>query len=123
MSATEPRLPGPDHPITIDRHPERVVVRVGDHVVADSTDALVLREAGYPPVYYLPLSDLDEAVLRDSDTTSWCPYKGTASYYSVDAGHGVVEDAVWYYPEAHEAVAEITNHAAFYPDRAQIDAA
>ncbi len=122
MSATEPKLPGPDHPITIEPHPARVVVRVGDHVVADSDQALALHEAGYPPVFYLPLADLDQAVLRDSETTTWCPYKGTASYYSIDTGDGVVADAIWYYPEAHEAVGEISGHAAFYPDRVQIDA-
>ena len=121
MSATEAKLPGPDHPITIDPEPARVVVSVNDRIVADSTHALVLREAGHPPVHYLPLADLDRSLVRDSETTSWCPYKGTAAYYSIDAGDGLVEDAIWYYPRAHDAVSQISGHAAFYPDRAQID--
>ena len=121
MSATEPKLPGPDHPITIEPHPGRVVVRLGDRVVADTTDALELHEAAYPPVLYLPLADLDDASITDSDTTSWCPYKGTASYYSIDTGDGLVEDAIWYYPEPHDAVSQIAGHAAFYPDRVRID--
>ena len=124
MSATEarePKLPGPDHPITIEAHPGRVVVSAGDHVVADSTNALGLAEAGYPEVLYVPLTDLDASVLHDSETTSWCPYKGTASYYSIDTGDGVIEDAIWYYPEAHEAVGQISGHAAFYPDKVQIE--
>ncbi len=120
MSTTQPRLPGPDHPITIQPATVRVVVSAGEHVIADSTDALVLQEASYPPVYYLPLADLDQAALRDSETTSWCPYKGTASYYSVDAGDGLLKDVIWFYPDAHEAVAEISGHAAFYPDRVTI---
>jgi len=121
VSATEPKLPGPDHPITIEPHPGRVVVRLGDRIVADTTDALELHEAGYPPVLYLPLADLDDASITDSDTTSWCPYKGTASYYSIDTGDGLVEDAIWYYPEPHDAVSQIAGHAAFYPDRVRID--
>ena len=121
MSATQPRLPGPDHPITVSDHPARVVVSVGDHVIADSTEALELREASYPPVLYLPLADLDRSVLTDSQTTSYCPYKGEASYFSITTPDGVLEDAVWYYETAYDAVGEISGHAAFYPDRVQID--
>lgn len=121
MSTTERKLPGPDHPITIEPHPGRVVVRAGDSVVADTTRALALREASYPAVLYVPVDDLRRDALRDSDTSTYCPYKGTASYWSLDAGGTVVQDAVWYYPEPHEAVGEIAGHAAFYPDRVQIE--
>ena len=121
MSATQPRLPGPDHPITVSPHPSRVVVSVGEQIVADSTKALELREAGHPPVLYLPLSDLDRSALTDSDATSYCPYKGDASYFSVTTPDGVLEDVVWYYTAPYDAVAEIADHAAFYPDRVQID--
>ena len=121
MSTLEHKLPGPDHPITIEPHPGRVVVRAGGRVVADTTRALALREAGYPPMLYLPVDDLPREVLRDSETTTYCPYKGTASYWSLDTGEGVVADAVWYYPEPYEAVGEIAGHAAFYPDRVEIE--
>ena len=122
MSTTQPRPPGPDHPITVSGHPARVVVSVGDHIVADSTDALELREAGHSPVLYLPLHDLDRSVLTESETTSYCPYKGEANYFSITTPDGVLPDAVWYYKTPYDAVGEISGHAAFYPDRVQIDA-
>ena len=75
--------PTDKHPITIAPTDGRVVVRVGGTVVADSNHALTLREASYPPVQYIPLADVDPAVLRPSQTATYCPYKGEASYYSV----------------------------------------
>jgi len=63
----EPKIPGPDHPITIEKTGLRVVVRVGAHVVADTTQALTLREAAYPPVQYIPLEDVDQTLLASSE--------------------------------------------------------
>jgi uncharacterized protein (DUF427 family) len=121
MSASAPLIPGPDHPITIETSSAHVVVTAGASVVADSSNALTLHEANYPPVYYVPLDDVDSELLESSDTTSYCPYKGEASYYSVRTGDGVVEDAIWFYDEPYDAVSEIAGHVAFYPDRVQID--
>ena len=121
MSASAPLIPGPDHPITIEASSAHVVVTAGATVVADSSNALTLHEANYPPVYYVPLDDVDSELLESSDTTSYCPYKGAASYYSVRTGDGVVEDAIWFYDEPYDAVSEIAGHVAFYPDRVQID--
>jgi uncharacterized protein (DUF427 family) len=121
MSASAPLIPGPDHPITIETSSAHVVVKAGDSVVADSSNALTLHEANYPPVYYVPLADVDSELLESSDTTSYCPYKGEASYYSVRTGDGVVEDAIWFYDDPYDAVSEIAGHVAFYPDRVQID--
>jgi uncharacterized protein (DUF427 family) len=115
-------IPGPDHPITVEPADVRVVVTAGDTVVADSAKALVLREASYPPAYYLPMADVDEAVLRPSQTQTYCPYKGDASYYSVAGPDGEITDAVWTYATPYEAVAEIAGHVAFYPDRVSITA-
>jgi uncharacterized protein (DUF427 family) len=121
VSTTEPKIPGPDHPITVAASPARVVVSAGDRIIADTTHALEMREASYPAVIYVPLADVDPKVLAESGTTSYCPYKGEAAYYSVTTHDGVIEDALWYYPEPYDAVAEIAGHAAFYPDRVQID--
>ena len=121
MSASAPLIPGPDHPITIETSSAHVVVKAGTSVVADSSNALTLHEAGYSPVYYVPLADVDSEMLESSDTTSYCPYKGEASYYSVRTGDGVVEDAIWFYDEPYDAVSEIAGHVAFYADRVQID--
>jgi uncharacterized protein (DUF427 family) len=113
----EPKIPGPDHPITVEPSGLHVVVRVGSQVVADTTKALTLREASYPPVQYIPLEDVDQALLTASATHTYCPYKGEASYYNLA---GDQPDAVWYYPNPYDAVADIANHVAFYPDKVDI---
>jgi uncharacterized protein (DUF427 family) len=90
-------------------------------VIADTTVALTLREAGYPPVQYVPLTDVDPRRLRRSNSATYCPYKGDASYYSVVTGDGEIVDAGWTYEQPYPAVAEIAGHVAFYPDRVQIE--
>jgi len=115
------RIPDVTHPITIEPGSGRVVVEVDGQVVAESSNVLVLREASYPAVYYVPLEDVDRALLRRSNTTSHCPYKGDASYYSIVVPHGrEVTDAIWAYENPYPAVAEIAGHVAFYPDRVTI---
>ncbi|RTL64685.1 MAG: DUF427 domain-containing protein [Pseudonocardiaceae bacterium] len=114
------KIPGPDHPITVEPGGVRVVVKVGGQVVADSTKALALREADYPVAWYVPREDVDAAVLSDSDTSTYCPYKGDASYVTVTTPEGTVADAAWSYVEPYEAVAPIAGHLAFYPNRAEI---
>jgi len=109
--------PGPNHPITVNPAERHVVVRVAGHTVADSHNALALQEASYPVVYYVPLADVDQELLQPTDHTSYCPYKGDASYYSIPAGGDRSANAIWTYREPHPAVAEIAGHVAFYPDR------
>jgi uncharacterized protein (DUF427 family) len=109
--------PGPEHPITIERNPARVVVTIAGRTIADTQDALTLREANYAPVQYIPLSDVDESLLEASDHASYCPYKGDAGYYSVPSGGARSVNAVWIYTDPYAAVAEIKDRVAFYPDR------
>lgn len=111
------KIPGPDHPITIERNPNRVVVTLGGETVADTTAALVLREAHYPPVQYIPRRDVDMAALERSATQTYCPYKGDAAYFSIRSGTERVADAIWTYEAPYDAVAAIKDHLAFYPDR------
>ena len=111
------KIPGPDHPISIERNPKRVLVMLGDQVIADTTDALTLREASYPAVQYIPRKDVDMAALDRSETSSYCPFKGDASYYSILAGGARSGDAIWTYEAPYDAVAAIRDHLAFYPDR------
>ena len=120
MTAREPKIPGPDHPITIETTGGRVVARVGTHVVADSTRALTLREANYPPVQYIPLADVDQTLLASSETSTYCPYKGDASYYSITLPEGPLTDAIWTYREPYDSVAPIADHVAFYTDRVEV---
>ena len=113
-------LPGPDHPITITPTAGRVVVGVGGQVVADTTSALTLQESDYPPAYYLPLADVNPALIERTETSTWCPYKGDASYYTLTTGDGVLPDVIWTYEQPHPAVAEIAGHVAFYTDRVEM---
>jgi uncharacterized protein (DUF427 family) len=111
------RIPGPEHPISIDANPSRVVVRVGGKVIADTQNALTLREASYPAIQYIPRRDVDMAALERSEHTTYCPYKGDASYYSIPAGGDRSLNAVWTYERPYESVAQIKEYVAFYPDR------
>ncbi|OHV84275.1 DUF427 domain-containing protein [Rhizobium sp. LCM 4573] len=117
MAARERRYPGPDHPITVESNPARVVVKLGGKVIADSTNTLTLREASYPPVHYIPRTDADISMLEPTDHHTYCPYKGEASYYSIRAGGEGAKNAVWSYEEPYEAVGPIRGYLAFYPDR------
>jgi uncharacterized protein (DUF427 family) len=111
------KIPGPDHPISIEANRSRVVVTVGGKVIADTRAALTLREASYPAVQYIPRRDVDMAALTRSERTTYCPYKGEASYYSIPAGADRSLNAVWTYETPFEAMAQIKDYLAFYPDR------
>lgn len=111
------KVPGPDHPITITPAPRRVRVTFGGQTVADSRRALVLKEASYPPVFYIPREDAALALLQKSETKTYCPYKGDCSYYTIAASGHVAPDAIWSYEQPYEAMAAIAGHLAFYPNR------
>ena len=111
------KIPGPEHPISIERNPGRVVVWVAGRVIADTSDALTLREAHYPPVQYIPRKDVDMTLLERSTHTTYCPYKGDAAYFSIPSGGERARNAVWTYETPYDAVAAIRDHLAFYPDR------
>lgn len=123
MTDNRPHLdPGPDHPITVEPSGDEVTVSFGATIVAHTDQALELREATYPVVYYVPLSDVSTESLRPSDLHTYCPYKGEASYYDLVADGQESAGAVWYYPEPYPAVKEIAGHVAFYRDRVTITA-
>jgi len=111
------KIPNAGHPITIERAPERVRVLAGGRVVADSRNALALRESDYPVVYYIPRDDVDMTLLTRTENATYCPYKGDAGYYSVIPGGDRAVNAVWTYEAPYPAVAEIKGYLAFYPDR------
>jgi uncharacterized protein (DUF427 family) len=122
--AREMKVPGPDHPITIEKNPDRVVVRAAGAVVADTRRALTLHEGAegaYPPIQYIPLEDVEPAVLTGTESHTYCPFKGEASYYSLRTADGAeITDAVWTYPEPYPAVQAIAGHVAFYPRHVSI---
>jgi uncharacterized protein (DUF427 family) len=117
MQSKPIRIPGPDHPIVVEKNPARIVVRIAGRVLADTRDALQLREANYPAVQYIPRKDVDMTLLARTDHATYCPYKGDCAYYSIPAGGARSVNAVWTYEHPHAAVSQIKDHMAFYPDR------
>jgi uncharacterized protein (DUF427 family) len=106
-----------DHPIAISPTANRVRVTFAGRVVADTTKALTLKEASYPPVQYVPRSDVDMTMLARTEHSTHCPYKGDASYFSINAGGRIAENAIWSYEHPFPGVAEIAGYVAFYPSR------
>jgi uncharacterized protein (DUF427 family) len=111
------KIPGPDHPITVEPNPKRVRVTFAGRIVADTRRALTLREAGYTPVQYIPRADIDMALFERAAHATHCPYKGDASYFSLKVDGRASENAAWSYEAPYPAVAAIKEHLAFYPRR------
>jgi uncharacterized protein (DUF427 family) len=114
-------IPDATHPISIRPTGTHVTVRVGGVTVAETDDALSLAEASYPVVQYIPIGDVDQALLDRSTSQTYCPYKGDASYYTVRTPDGTTEtDLIWTYEHPFPSVAEIVGHVAFYASRAEV---
>jgi uncharacterized protein (DUF427 family) len=118
------KIPGPDHPISVERNASRVVVTVAGRIVADTRKALTLREAHYPAVQYIPRKDVDMALLKKTEHATYCPYKGDCVYFSIPLGGERSANAVWSYeaPYARQAaragpVDEVPRFASFCPHR------
>ena len=105
----------PNHPITVSRHPMRVQALFGGHLLADSGDVLVLKEADYDPVFYFPRKDIEMSVLQNSDHHTHCPHKGEASYLTIMRDGTIVDNFAWSYPAPLPGRADIANRVAFYP--------
>jgi uncharacterized protein (DUF427 family) len=117
MEAKSTKLPGPDHPISIEPNPARVTVSIAGRTVADTRSALTLTEASYGAVQYIPRKDVDMTLLERTDHHTFCPYKGDCAYYSIPLGGDRSVNAVWTYEAPYAAVAAIKGHVAFYPHR------
>jgi uncharacterized protein (DUF427 family) len=94
-------------------------VRFAGQVIADTVSALTLRESTYPAVQYIPRADVVPGVLEASEQQTYCPYKGDAGYFSLRVGDSAATDAVWTYEAPYDAVSEIKDHVAFYPNRVE----
>ena len=111
----------PDHRITTKPAGVRVRVKLDGEVIADTRDAIKLEESGHPAVYYIPRKDVKMDRLVRSKHQTVCPFKGTASYYSLKNG---AENAVWTYETPYDEVSVIKERLAFYPGKVDsIDAA
>jgi uncharacterized protein (DUF427 family) len=119
MQAKTIKIPGPDHPITIQPNAKRIIVKAAGKVIADTLEALTLQEASYPAVHYIPRKDVDMSLLERTDHATYCPYKGDCAYFSIPAGGEKSANAVWTYETPYDAVKQIKDHLAFYPDRVE----
>jgi uncharacterized protein (DUF427 family) len=108
------------HEITIIPSELRVEVAVGGHTVASSACPVLLEETGLPTRYYLPREDVRTDLLRRSDRTTSCPFKGEASYWSVVVGGEVHDDLVWSYENPIPDAQGIAGLMCFYPERADV---
>lgn len=109
----------PDHRILIRPAESRLVVNAGYTQIADSADALRLEEADYPPVYYFPRADVSESLVKSADHSTWCPFKGRASYYSIGRAPEL-ENAAWSYEDPFREVEEIQGYLAFDLNRSAL---
>lgn len=124
MSERPVLTPTAEYPITVSPTGGRVTVRIGGEVVAETDKALTLQESTRPAVHYIPLADVRQEMLSRTATTSYCPFKGDAAYYTVTTAAGqTIADATWTYEQPFPAVAAIAGHVAFYPDKADINVA
>jgi uncharacterized protein (DUF427 family) len=111
----------PQAVITIAEQPGCLLVKFHGIQVAASARALVLLEANYPPVYYVPREDIDKQYFARTDHTSYCPYKGDASYYSLQIPGHEGANAVWSYENPKVSVEQIRGYLAFYPDQVKFE--
>ena len=115
------KVPGPDHPISITPSGKHIRVTAGNIVIADTTRAVTLKEATYPEVFYIPRSDANMDAVTRTERVTHCPYKGDANYFSINANGKTLENAIWTYEAPFPAMAEISGHLAFYPDKVTIE--
>ena len=127
-----PETPGPGQesvwdyprPPRVEPSAAHIVVDFGGRRLADTTAAYRVLETSHPPVFYLPLADMDTSMLRPSERSSYCEFKGMAAYYDLVAGERVEPAAAWYYPQPTRGFEVLVGHVAVYPgrvDRAEVD--
>lgn len=107
----------PDHRVEIERNPARVRAEFAGETIADSTRSWRVRESQHAPVVYVPREDVRVDLLEKTSLSTFCPFKGHASYYTIRVGDRVAENAIWSYEDPYDQVAALKGCAAFYLDR------
>ncbi|HZM37177.1 MAG TPA: DUF427 domain-containing protein [Burkholderiales bacterium] len=108
----------PEHRLAVKPAGARVTVKFGGEVIAETTEAMRMEEGSYPPVFYFPRKDVRMERLERSSHQTYCPFKGTASYFSFRGG---AENAVWSYETPYDEMLAIKELVAFYPDKVKIE--
>ncbi|WP_269714578.1 DUF427 domain-containing protein [Caulobacter sp. NIBR2454] len=107
------------HPLRLERKDGRVQVLFEGHLIADSDDVVVLREADMAPVFYFPRQDVEMVVLRKNDIVTQCPYKGAATHFTVMRDAKIIERFAWSYEQPKSEVFGIGDRIAFYPEHVE----
>jgi uncharacterized protein (DUF427 family) len=111
----------PDHRVDLEPSDQRIRVRAGGEIVADSARTLTVRESRRDPVSYFPRDDVRLDRLESTDHETFCPFKGEASYWSVKSGDAALENSVWSYEDPFPEVAGLKDYVAFYADRFEFE--
>lgn len=111
----------PNYEVKIEPANAHVRVLAGDLVLADTESAVLVEETKHRPVYYVPLKDVSLDFFEDTETSTYCPFKGKASYKSLVKGETVEKDVLWFYPEPYDEVADLIEYASFYTDRVTLE--
>ena len=114
------QTPGPDHPITLEPARRRWRALYNGHVIADSDDAIIVREADLAPVVYFPRESVGMEYMGRTERSTHCPYKGDAAYYTLRMDSGVLENVAWSYEDPFPAMGELRNRIAFYPGEVEV---
>lgn len=93
---------------------ERITIRLGGAVIADTADAVRVLETSHPPVYYLPIDAFADGALVPTEGSSSCEFKGGAVYFDVHGGTQVVRRAAWTYPRPERGYEQLANRVAVY---------
>lgn len=107
----------PDHKVELKPGPARVRIVFNGETIADTSRAITVAETNYQPVHYIPITDVRMDLLKPSQHETYCPFKGTARYWSIETGSERAENAVWGYPAPYDEVSILRDYLAFYPDR------
>lgn len=113
----------PDYEVVLEANPEFARASLDGEVIAASAQSVIVRETRHAPVIYFPREDVRWERLEATDHTSFCPFKGDASYWTVRGAERVEENAVWGYADPFPEVAELANYVAFYGDRIRVESA
>ena len=117
MARSEAYEKYPDHKVVVELSPSSVRVEFAGQTVADSRRPWRVLEGSYPPVVYVPREDVEVSLLEKTGHSTYCPFKGHASYYTIRVGERVAENAIWSYEDPYDQVADLKECVAFYPDR------
>ena len=117
----ETKEPGPEHLILCHHTRGRVSALFEGHLIADSGDVVLMREAGYPDRYYFPREDVEMSALRESGSRTWSPYKGEARYFTLYRDRKVVDDVAWSYETPRDGAEDVRCMICFDPNSVDIE--